>query len=120
MRAALGGKARGQSFERAADLDGVEHVLLREGPDGEAAGRDGLDEPFLVEPLQRGPDRRARDAGALGDRKLGNALAGRQHAFEDQLADGQQRPDRARLAALRVRRSGEPPTGPLPYAVDGS
>ena len=57
MRAAFRGQPRRQPLQHAADLDGVEDVLLREGPYGKAAGRNGLDQPLLLQPLQRGADR---------------------------------------------------------------
>ncbi len=98
LHAALGGPARGQALKGAADLDGVEGVLLAEGLHRIAAAGQGLQEALLLQPRQGRTHRRARHAQAVHRPDLGHALAGRQLAGEQQFAHGQQGPHRLRRA----------------------
>jgi hypothetical protein len=85
-RPSFGRKPRGQTFERAAHLDGGVDVAFGEGADSVAAGRDGVRETFLLKPHHRGADRRARYAKPLDQRQFGQAFAGLHFAAEDQFA----------------------------------
>ncbi|MGY2848731.1 hypothetical protein ACVMDN_005985 [Bradyrhizobium sp. USDA 4510] len=89
---ALGGEARGQSLQRAAQLDRIENVALGKCLDHEAAGRDRLQQAFLFQPHQRHPHRRARHPGELDRLQLRDPLAGPQAAGENEVAQRKLRP----------------------------
>ena len=97
----------GEAFEGSADLDGLEDLPLGEGPYGEAARRDGLQQALLLQPDEGQAQGRARDAEALDHLQLGDALAGAQLAAQHEFAQGELRldglGDRA-LVPLVVRR----------------
>ncbi len=58
-RAALGREARSHPFERAANLDRVEHVPLAKRADRVTTVRQGLQQSFLAQLRQGGTRRRA-------------------------------------------------------------
>jgi len=66
---------------------------LVEGVHDKAAGRQGLQQPFLLEVDEGRADRRARHLQPLDQRELGHALAGLYVAAQNQLAQLEQRPD---------------------------
>ena len=77
-RGRLRGDARRQALQVADDEEQLSTVLGGERRDdqpllGAAAAR--CDEPFLLEAVQGGPDRRATEAEALGDGAFGDARA---------------------------------------------
>src|SRR6185436_10488887 len=71
----FGAEPRGEAFERAAHLDGVIDVSLRERLHREAARGDELEQALFLQPYQRHADRGARDAETVDHRELGNAVA---------------------------------------------
>jgi hypothetical protein len=100
--AALRGQPRGGALEHAAQLDRVVDVTAREGAHAVAAAFTRREQPFVLEARERQPQRRARHAEPLDERELGHALAGRELAVEDQLA---QREQRRRGLAATVHRA---------------
>ena len=89
---ALGRQTRGQAFERAAQLDGVLDVALGELAHHVAAAGQGLDQALLLQAHEGGADRRARHRQPIDHREFGDALAGREFAADDHLAQRQLRP----------------------------
>ena len=84
--AALGGKAGGEPFQRAAQFDRIEDVAFGKRLHHEAAGGDRLQQAFLLQPHQRQPHRRPRDARDLDRLQLGDAFARPQPPGQDQVA----------------------------------
>ena len=82
-RTAFGRKPRRETLERAADLDRGVNVPLVEGIDDEPAGRNSLQQAFLLEPHQRRADGGTGDAEPFDQRELRHALAGLDLAAED-------------------------------------
>ena len=66
----------------------------REGAHRESATGKRFDEPLVLEAGQGEPERHPRDADSLDERQLGEALAERDVAVEDQLPEGQRGLDR--------------------------
>ena len=99
--AAFGGQPGGEPFERAAHLDRIVDLGLGERACGIAAAGDRLEQPFVLQSCQRRTDRRARDAEPIDDGELGDALARRQLAVENHLAQTEQRLDGLRDRRLR-------------------
>ena len=95
---ALRRQARGRALEHATELDRVVDVGARELAHHEAAARERLEKPFVLERHEGDPERRPRDAELLDQTELGNALARLESPIEQELAE----PER-RLRRLRVR-----------------
>ena len=91
-------QARGRALEHPAELDRVVDVGARELAHDEAAARERLEKPFVLERHEGDPERRPGDAELLDEAKLGNALARLEGSLEQELAE----PER-RLRRLRVR-----------------
>ncbi len=86
---ALGGEPGGEPLKYAAQFDGVEDVALAECLHHEAAGRNGFEQAFFLEPDQRHAHRRARDAGGLDRLQFRDSFARPQPARKDQVAQRQ-------------------------------
>src|SRR5262249_48717855 len=65
-----------------------------------AAGGNGIEQAFLLEPHQGHPDWRTRDAEPLDQRQLGDPVAWLQLAGQNEVAQLQQRPHRLRGRAI--------------------
>ena len=91
-------QARRCAFEHAAELDRVVDVGARELTNDEAAARERLEEPFVLERHECAPERCTRHAELLDEAKLRNPLAWLEGSLEQELAE----PER-RLRRLRVR-----------------
>ena len=79
--------ARRIAFENAADFGRLIAVLMAEVAHRIAALAGGLEQSFGGKRRQRVAHGRSRYAQPLGNGGLGDARAGRQHAFDNQLAD---------------------------------
>ena len=90
--AALGGEARGGSFDDPAQLDGVVDVGVRELAHHVPAAGQNLEQALVLELRQRQPQRRPRHAEALDQRQLGDARAGRELAAQEQFAQPEDGP----------------------------
>ena len=88
------------ALEHAADFDAVVDVLHRELGGDEPAGRPGGQQPFLLQPIQDQPQRRARDLQPGGQRNLAQPLARAEFAPEQQFAHLQERTKSLRFEPL--------------------
>ena len=75
----------GGALEDAAQLDRVGDVRAGERADHEAAAAQRLEQALVRQRPERDPERRPRDPEPLGQRDLGDALAGAQLTLEDEL-----------------------------------
>jgi hypothetical protein len=82
---------RGESFERAAQFDGVAYLGFGKGAHGEAARGNRFDQPFFLKADQRSANRRARHAQPLHHPQFGDALARGELAAQHEFAQTQQR-----------------------------
>ena len=86
----LGGGPRREALEVTDDQHDLAAVLLGERSDHQPllpSPAVGIDEAFLLEPMQRAADRGAAQAQAVGDHALGDAAAGRELSRHDELAE---------------------------------
>src|SRR5215472_14396551 len=77
----------GETFQNAAQVDGVENIAGAEPADDVTPGLVRSQQPFLREHRQRLPYRRSRHAQQLRQRRLRHALSGAELPPQDHLAD---------------------------------
>jgi hypothetical protein len=81
----VGRPARRQAFEHLARLEDLDRPRQRHHAYARAAVPLALDEVLLLEPHERGPDRRAADAQRLDEVGLDEALVRLQLSADDRL-----------------------------------
>ena len=107
--------ARQQPLHGAPQFDRIGHIPLGKGAHRVPPVGQRLQQPFLLQPHERGTDRRARDPQLFNQGQLGNPRTAWQFAGEDHLAQPQLGLDRLRAAFFGQVNHGS--TGIHEYAV---
>jgi hypothetical protein len=99
--------ARGHALERRPRLEDLDRLALIHHPHAGAAMALVLDEPFVLEPSERGSHRCAPDPERLRQRHLDQALVRLQSPADDRLSDRVLGPPHLAVQGVGTIRSSE-------------
>lgn len=99
----FGPETRSRALEHAPELDRVVDIGACELAHDEAAARERLEEPFVLERHERDPQWRTGDAELLDQTKLGDALTRFEGSVQQELAEPEGRLRRLRVGVVTAR-----------------